>query len=183
MLPRATGTVVVVKPRAGVRPTTRKVVEAMFSILDHMLDGWDGVRVLDAFAGAGQLGLEALERGADLVLFVEKDSAAAADLRREVARRGWREQVTVLRADAREAMTRVAGPFQLVFVDPPYSVGLAATAVQVLGARGVVDGVLVAEHHHKDAMPESAGTLQVVRRERYGETCLTFYRAGREGDV
>lgn len=176
MLSRSTGLAVVVKPRSGVRPTTRKVFESLFAILDGMLDSWDGLRVLDAFAGAGQLGFEALQRGAESVYFIEKDAQVAADLKRLVA--PTRGNVIVLRHDARDALQRVAGPFDLVFLDPPYSVGLATFALDTIGRRGLLapHGIVVAEHHHKEVLPVQAGALQQVRQQRYGETALTFYR-------
>lgn len=183
MLSRATGATVVVKPRTGVRPTTRKVCEALFAILDATIDAWDGLRVLDAFAGAGQLGLEALARGAASVLFIEKNGTVAADLKRRCARRGLVDRAVVLRGDARDVLQHLAGSFDLVFLDPPYSCGLAASALRALAARGVVapGGVVVTEHHHKDEMPLDAGALRLTQRRRYGETTLTFYRA--DGDA
>lgn len=163
------------KPRTGVRPTTRKVVEAMFAILDGLSEGFEGVRVLDAFAGIGQLGLEAIERGASHVTFIEKDGVVAGDLRRRLGRG---ERFTIVRGDACDVLGRLAGPFDLVFIDPPYSAGLAARAVALLGSRDLVapGGWVVAEHHHKDALPEASNDLAMVRRQRYGETTLTFYQ-------
>ena len=163
------------KPRTGVRPTTRKVFEALFAILDGLVERWDGLQVLDAFAGIGQLGLEALDRGASHVTFVEKDGAVASDLRRCLGRD---KRVTLVRGDACDVLGRLGSPFDLVFLDPPYSAGLAARALDVLGARALVaeGGWVVAEHHHKDEMPEASGPLGLVRRQRYGETALSFYQ-------
>jgi 16S rRNA (guanine966-N2)-methyltransferase len=162
------------KPRSGVRPTTRKVLESLFAILDGMLETWEGVRVVDAFAGAGQLGGEALERGAASVTFIEMDLTVAADLRRRF--RGER-RAQIVKGDARQVLERVVGPFDLAFLDPPYSAGLAAAALEVLDRRGLIDegGIVVAEHHHKDPMPAQGETLATVRQQRYGETALTFY--------
>lgn len=168
---------------ATVRPTTHKVLEALFAILDGMIADWSCVRVLDAFAGVGQLGFKSLERGAASAFFIERDGVLAADLKARAARMGATDRVVVLRGDAREALQRVAGPFDVVFLDPPYSEGLAAHALRILGVRDVLapHGLAVVEHHHKDALPQSAGVLKLLRRQRYGETALTFYRAEHAG--
>ena len=164
----------VTKPREGVRPTTRKVLESLFAILDGVIERWDGLRVLDAFAGTGQLGAEALARGAH-VTFIEKSGAVASDLRR---RYRAASAVVVLRGDALEQLAKLRGPFDLVFLDPPYSAGLASDALALLTAHGLVapEGWVVAEHHHKDSMPEARSSLRLVRRQRYGETALSMYR-------
>ncbi len=163
--------------RQGVRPTTGKVLEALFDILDGYVD-WEGAHVLDAFAGAGQLGFRALERGADSVVFVEVESRVASGLRGEVVARGVKERVVVLRGDAREVLRRLTGPFDVVFVDPPYSCGLAPAVLDLIGERNPLapGGFVVVEHHHKEALPHQTGALAMVRSERYGETSLTFFR-------
>lgn len=169
---------VVMRPRSGVRPTTRKVFEALFAILDPLVEPWERLHVLDAFAGTGQLGWAALERGAAELTFIEQDSAVAGDLRRRANRD---PRVHIIRGDACEVLGRLRHGFDLVFIDPPYSQGLASRALEMLGARGLVspEGWAVAEHHHKEALPDVCRDLPLVRRQRYGETCLSLYQRPR----
>lgn len=159
------------KPRAGVRPTTRKVAEALFQILEHGFGSFEGRRVLDVCAGTGQFGLGALERGACEAVFVEASPAVAADLRARARRPGGR----VIQGSAPAALSRVSGRFDVVFMDPPYGTDVAARSLPILDGLVAADGVVVVEHHHKDPLPERAGTLARQRVQRYGETALTFY--------
>ena len=166
--------------RPMVRPTTRKVFEAMFQILEGMLGGFEGLRVADVFAGSGQLGLEVLRRGAAEVTWFERDPGVVADLRGLLrSEPQWRNRVTVLRGDAVRSLEKVTAGFDLILMDPPYSQDLGAGCLEVVGRRGLLraGGVCVVEHHHKDLLPERMGDLVLVRVREYGETQLSFYRA------
>lgn len=106
----------------GLRPTSDRARETLFNWLQPMLPG---ARVLDLFAGSGALGLEALSRGADELLLVERDPALAESLRESCARLGAGEAATVLRADAIELLRApLHGRFDLVFIDPPFEDGV-----------------------------------------------------------
>jgi 16S rRNA (guanine966-N2)-methyltransferase len=96
------------------RPTADRVREAIFSMLGDV----SGVRVLDLYAGSGALGIEALSRGADSAVFVERDPRAAAVIERNLGSLGLDE--TLIRQDALRFLSRAEGPFDLVFCDPPY---------------------------------------------------------------
>jgi 16S rRNA (guanine966-N2)-methyltransferase len=99
---------------AGTRPTADRVREALFSILGPV----DGLRVLDLYAGSGALGIEALSRGADSAVFVERDPRAVAAIERNLESLGVEEEV--LRDDVVRFLRRGSGTFDLVFCDPPY---------------------------------------------------------------
>jgi 16S rRNA (guanine966-N2)-methyltransferase len=97
------------------RPTSDKVREALFSVLADV----EGAQVLDLYAGSGALGIEALSRGAAAVTFVDDDERAVAAMRRNLEQLGI--EATVRRRDAVVFLGSAGGPFDLVFIDPPYS--------------------------------------------------------------
>ena len=148
---------------ANTRPTADRVRQALFDVLAHA--PWagravlEGALVLDAFAGSGALGLEALSRGAACAVFLERDAAAVAALRANVAACGAGERGLVLHADALRPPLQGTRPGTqacgLVFLDPPYGEGLVPHAVAALGAAGWIapDALLVAEVGRDEAPP------------------------------
>ena len=151
-------------PRAGTRPTSERVREAMFSALDSLVGTWDGLRVLDLYAGSGALGLEALSRGAESVLLVENDRAAVRVLRENaesLGLAGWRIEAADVAALSRQEIPAEA-PFDLVLVDPPYAVPLAdvSEVLTSLTVRGwFVEGAVgVVERPSRERPPARAGT-------------------------
>jgi 16S rRNA (guanine(966)-N(2))-methyltransferase RsmD len=169
-----------VAPRDGAtRPTSEKVREAVFSMLGDV----GGLAVLDAFAGTGALGLEALSRGAARVVFVESRRPALTALSDNLATVGaTAPEATTIPRPVERAHDAVAphGPFDLIFADPPWAMidgGEAPRALGVLLAAPVAsdDAVLVLEHASRSAAPEVAG-FSVDETRRWGDTAATFYR-------
>jgi 16S rRNA (guanine(966)-N(2))-methyltransferase RsmD len=166
------------------RPTASRVKQTLFDILAPAIPG---CRFLDAFAGGGGIGLEALSRGAARVVMVEASAAGAAALRENVAALGaLGGDVRVLRQDARVALAGLADQgfrFDVVYLDPPYESDLYEALLELVEARRLLDkeGVLVAEHFHKRALPETIGRLRRRRTVRVGDHRLSFYR-WEEGD-
>ena len=162
------------------RPTADQV---RIALMDTLMPFLSGARFLDLFAGAGGVGLEALSRGAERVVFVERDADAAGALRRNVAALHVARQTLVLPMDAARALNRLAGAgerFDLVFLDPPYGAGLVEDTLLRLGACSVLtlDAIVVAQHFTKHVPPERFGALAAYRSRRFGETTLTFFRPG-----
>jgi len=120
-------------PGGGTRPTADRVREALFSMLASRLGSFEGLQVLDAFAGTGALGLEALSRGAARATFVEPDRAALGALRANIAKLGGDATVVAQRV---ETLGRAPAPHHLAFLDPPYDQQLARPALAHLAARG-----------------------------------------------
>jgi len=168
-------------PHGGAtRPATDRIRETLFAILDPVLED---ARVLDLFAGAGTLGIEALSRGAAHATFVERDARAVAALRENVETLGVGALTHVRRGDVlRElpALYHVGERFDVVFLDPPYEAGLVETTLEALGGGGLLlaEGLVVAQHFTKRAPATTVGALAAFRTRRFGETTLTFYRAG-----
>ena len=161
------------------RPTADQV---RIALMDTLMPRLPGARVLDLFAGAGGVGLEAISRGAAEVVFVERDARAVAALRENVEALDLGGAARVKRGDVLrelEALYRAGERFDLVFLDPPYDAGLVETTLETLGGGGLLmaEGWVIAQHFTKRAPAERIGVLFAFRTRRFGETTLTFYRA------
>ncbi|WP_431220959.1 16S rRNA (guanine(966)-N(2))-methyltransferase RsmD [Leifsonia xyli] len=168
-------------PKSGTRPTSDRVREAIFSALDAR-DALHGSRVLDLYAGSGALGLEAASRGAASVVLVEKSAAAAQVCRRNAAAlvSAARAALTAVPAiDVRASAVQgylggAAGPFDVVFIDPPYDLADAelltvlTSLVPLLSAAAVV----CVERSARGAEPSLPDGLLLERRKDYGETAV-----------
>jgi 16S rRNA (guanine966-N2)-methyltransferase len=158
---------------AATRPTSEKVREAVFNILPDVA----GAEVLDLFAGSGALGIEALSRGAAHVTFVEQAKPALAVLRANLAALGVEDRATIAVGDAVAFAARRGGhAWRLVLVDPPYRSDLAVRAVGALGDLAP-DAVVVIEHDRRHVPPDALGSLLRTDERRYGDTCVSFFRA------
>lgn len=162
------------------RPTGARVRQTLFDILAPVMPG---ARVLDAFAGSGAVGLEALSRGASKVVLVEQSGPAVNALRENAALlAGAGGEVQIFRQDARTALPALAERglrFDVIYLDPPYASDLYEPVIASVDASGLLaeGGVLVAEHFHKRALPETIGRLRAAREVRVGDHRLTFYKA------
>ena len=161
------------------RPTAARVRQTLFDILAPWIAG---ARFLDAFAGSGAVGLEALSRGAAKVVLVDDDAAAVARIRQNAAALGAAGgEVQVFRQDARVALAALAergARFDVIYLDPPYDSDLYEPVIALAGDQGLLDpdGVLVAERFHKRLLPETIGRLSRTREVRVGDHRLAFYR-------
>lgn len=128
------------------RPTTDRIKETLFNMLAPYL--YD-CQFLDLFAGSGQIGLEAISRGAEKAVFVENNRKAAACIEENIAFTGFTEECTLLVSDATSAIRRMQGreSFDLVFMDPPYGKGLESDALQAMAVSGIIheDSLIVVE--------------------------------------
>jgi 16S rRNA (guanine(966)-N(2))-methyltransferase RsmD len=175
-----------VTPRGDTtRPTADQV---RIALMDTLTPRLPDARVLDLFAGAGGVGLEALSRGAAHATFVERDPRAVAALRENIEALGVGALARVRRGDVlRElaALDRAGERFDIVFLDPPYDADLVETTLQSLGGGGLLApaGLVVAQHFTKRAPAGAIGALASLRTRRFGETTLTFYRAVPAGEA
>ena len=161
------------------RPTADQV---RIALMDTLTPRLPGARMLDLFAGAGGVGLEALSRGAAHVTFVERDGRAVAALRANVETLQVTAQARVERGAVEAALGRLAredGRYEIVFLDPPYESDAVASTLAELGRLALVapDGLVIAQHLTKRPPAATAGRLGAFRTRRFGETTLTFFRA------
>ena len=164
-------------PGRSTRPTTSLVREALFNIIG---DSIRGARVLDLYAGAGTLGIEALSRGAAWATFVERDRGCANIVAENLVATGFAQQGDVVSADAIEWLRAPTGDltsYNLLLVDPPYRDGVTLTAaLEALDRAPLRDqALLVVEHHRSQPIPPLQHLTQVRERD-YGSTRLTFLR-------
>jgi len=165
---------------SAIRPTADRVREALFNILAHgerVPGGLAGAVVLDAFAGTGALGIEALSRGVVQATFLDDDEKAVRLIRRNLETLGLARQANVLRRDATKPGTRVGAPATLAFLDPPYGQGLAAPALAALAAGGwlAAGALCVVEVGARDALDPPTGFAAEDER-RYGAARLVLVR-------
>lgn len=159
----------------GLRPTSDRLRETLFNILAPRLAG---ARVLDVCAGTGAVGIEALSRGAAWVTFVESDARAAALIATNLSRCRVSEGYTIDRRDARRLASPLrGGPFDIVFLDPPYAQPQLAPWVRLGASHAAPDGLLVLEHASRLDAPEAVDGATLVRRLRQGDSALAFYEA------
>ncbi len=152
----------------GVRPTTSRLREAMFSMVGQDLSGWT---VLDAFGGTGLLGFEALSRGAAALTICERHRGIARQIRASAASLGVRVDLRV--RDAAQVLS--GGTWDLVLLDPPYEADALEWAQRAAAA---VNEVLVVEHRPGIEWPQTLDSLQLDTVRCHGDSALVIYRAG-----
>lgn len=167
-----------------IRPTPDRVREALFSILFSCKGMLAGSKVLDLFAGSGALGIEALSRGATHAWFVDSSREAVGTIRDNLEKCGFSDRATVILRDVREALATVAsaGPFDIVFADPPYSRDHATMLLEEIVRHGLLEtkGLVCLETAASDPAPHLVGSLRHFDQRRYGLTMLHFYHASSE---
>lgn len=178
---RFKGRTIAAPPGRDTRPTGERAREAVFNILEHApwSPGLDGRRVLDLFAGSGALGLEAMSRGAAFALFVETDAAARGAIRDNIEALGLFGVTRIHRRDATDLGAKPAGlgePFDLVFLDPPYSRGLGEQALSRLGSGGwITSDALIVFECAEDETPAAPG-FEALDTRAYGAAKVLFLR-------
>ncbi len=163
------------------RPTADRVRESLFNILGERVVG---ALVLDLFAGSGALGIEALSRGARGALFIDQEALSVAAIRRNLTHTSLEGCAQVVRARlprARSVESR--GPFDLIFLDPPYNRDLVAESLKWIDEASLcaLGGRVVVEHSIKEELPDDLQNLKPLRQRHFGETALTIFSAEQSG--
>jgi len=156
----------------NVRPTPGRVKESLFSILMHRIDG---ANVLDLFAGTGAIGFEAASRGAARVVSVEGHRETAQAIEEAARTLEVDDRVSVVAAPVERALYRIEGPFDIVYLDPPYAGDVPLQIFRLLLERSLLapDAVVVYEHAAKRILPDIPG-YRSTREEVYGDVALAF---------
>jgi len=162
----------------GIRPTSDRVKEALFNIIGPAAVH-DAI-VLDLFAGTGNLGIEALSRGAATACFVEKTKSSLNVLRQNIDLCNLAEKAKIMPCDAKKAISILGErgmTFDLIFADPPYGQGLIDETLEALSMSGILRGaIVVAEHAARDTVRPDYNHLEIFDSRKYGRTSLSFFR-------
>lgn len=169
------GRSLVTKKGKGLRPTSDRVKESIFNILGKEVEG---KVVLDLFAGTGNLGIEALSRGAKQALFVEKGRQAIRLIQRNLFQCGMKARSEILPKDVNRAigiLKQRGASFDLILMDPPYEKGLIQKTLMKLSSHRIYhkDSILVIEHGRREPLAEVEG-WNLTRQQRVGDTVISF---------
>lgn len=174
------------QPRgAHLRPTSERVREALFSIIGERLQG---ARFLDLCAGTGAVGMEALSRGAQSVVFVESHAASLKLIQENLRQCGLTSHARIIPDPADAYLQGSKGeqalpPFDIVFADPPYQESIAEKLLTLLGDSTKISAntLVILEHSKHISIPAQIGRLTQTRQYRYGDTMLTVFQALQSG--
>jgi 16S rRNA (guanine(966)-N(2))-methyltransferase RsmD len=164
-------------PRSeGLRPTSDRVKESLFNILGRKIEG---KRLLDLFAGTGNLGIEALSRGAERVLFVEKGKQALGLIQKNLSLCGMEGKSEIIPKDVSRAigiLKQRGESFDLILMDPPYGKGLVRQTLMKLFEQEIHHevSILVIEHDRREPLPETTPGWNLVRQRKIGDTVISF---------
>ena len=157
------------------RPTTDRVKEGIFSSIQFELEGR---RVLDLFGGTGQMGIEALSRGAAHCTFVDLRKEAVAIIRENVALTGFADRAQIVQGDALAFLSRCRETFDVIFLDPPYGSGLLEKTMELVGTIDIVseNGIIVCENGSSAGWPMVSPPYRLQKEYRYGKIKTALYR-------
>jgi 16S rRNA (guanine966-N2)-methyltransferase len=164
-------------PRSqSLRPTSDRVKESIFNILRVEMEG---NVVLDLFAGTGNLGIEALSRGAKKAIFVEKERQAIRFIQRNLTQLGLEERSEIVPKDTNRAigiLKQRGKSFDLILMDPPYEKGLIQKTLIKLSSHPIYhkDSILVIEHNRREPLPDTVAGWNLIRQRRIGDTIISF---------
>ena len=165
------------------RPTTDRVKEGLFNVLQFDIEGR---KVLDLFAGTGQLGIECLSRGAASAVFVDRRPDAAALTRENLKLCDLTDRSRVVAGDSMEFLKAAREKYDLIFLDPPYAADLLEQALTAIASFDICreHGIIVAESAADKVLPELPAPYRLYREYRYGKIRLSVYhRSGNEDET
>jgi len=156
-----------------VRPTSDRVKEGVFSAIQFEISG---KRVLDLFAGSGQLGIEALSRGASEAIFVDLNPKSIEFIKKNLAATGFSKNSIVKNTDYRSFLASNNRTMDIVLLDPPYEKGYLNDVLPLVEPFVSSDGVIICESGRKEVLPEEVGDFAVSKVYNYGNIKITMYR-------
>ena len=157
------------------RPTSERAKEAVFSMLAFDIEGRE---VLDLYAGSGQMGLEALSRGASRATFIDTSAAAVDIIKKNIIKTKLIDGAVCLKSDVGDYLKRARGQFDIVFIDPPYALRAVCPALEVMLARKLLkpSSIIVCESEEEnifEADPAIEKCFTVKKRAKYGMAHIT----------
>lgn len=158
-----------------IRPTTDKVKEAIFSILSQEIYG---STVLDLFAGTGNLGLEALSRGADYCFFGDNARGSISLIKKNIEYCKAEDKSTVIAGDFQKVLSMIHTPCDIIFLDPPYQKDMLPGCFEKISEYQVLetDGLLVCEHRKEELLPDELNEFVKVKTRKYGTIVVSIYK-------
>ncbi|RMF95326.1 MAG: 16S rRNA (guanine(966)-N(2))-methyltransferase RsmD [Candidatus Schekmanbacteria bacterium] len=165
-------------PKDIIRPTQDKVREAVFNTLGNGVEGTD---FLDLFAGTGSVGIEALSRGAERVVFIEKNRNAVSVIKKNLQIAGLDGFARIIQKDFREALKMLVAEnisFHIIYCDPPYASDYSIKCLSEVNSGQLLlpNGTMILEIFKKRSFPEKEGKLHLMRERLYGETRILYYK-------
>jgi len=166
-------------PGTNTRPTTDKIKESIFNMIGPFFDGGKG---LDLYGGSGGLGLEALSRGMEHLIFIDKDQKAIHTIKENIKQCNYEDKTEVFRNDAKRALKALHKremQFDMIFLDPPYAKQMLLKDMEEIDKLELLspEGSIVTEHGTDVTLPEEIGNFYQVRQETYGKTTtITIYK-------
>ncbi|MBM7586714.1 16S rRNA (guanine(966)-N(2))-methyltransferase RsmD [Bacillus pakistanensis] len=166
-------------PGTGTRPTTDKVKEAIFNMVGPYFQGGLG---LDLFAGSGGLGIEALSRGLDKVIFVDKDAKAIATIKSNLDQCDLSDKSEVYRNESFRALKAIVKrelQFDLILLDPPYQKQKLVDILELIDDQQLLNenGFVMCEHSSDVSLPNEVGSLKLLKKETYGMIRISIFHA------
>ena len=159
------------------RPTSDMTKGAVFSILQMMIENSD---FLDLFAGSGQMGVEALSRGAKSATFIDSDAKAIAAVKANLKACGFMEKSRVAMMDSLTYIKNCTAKFDVIFLDPPYNKELIAAVLPYCANCLKDEGIILCETEKNESLPEDVSGLELVKEYRYGKAKVTSFRKKEE---
>jgi 16S rRNA (guanine(966)-N(2))-methyltransferase RsmD len=160
----------------SVRPTASKIRQAIFNILGARVAG---AHFLDIFAGSGLMGIEALSRGAELLVAIDENRKLTRAIEKNLVKLGY--QATVIGGEFRQVLPKLQpASFDIIFADPPYKSPFVGSLLQSLDRRNLLkpDGLLAIEHAKGLKFPEGLENFRLLETRTYGHTGVSFFDAG-----
>ena len=159
------------------RPTADIVKEGAYNIIAAKVPG---SVVLDLFAGSGGLGIEALSRGADSCTFVDNNAACCFVISENLNKAHFNQKTEILKSGVDQAivqLSRKGFKFDIILLDPPYYKNIVTSTLNSICNNDIInnDGIVIAERHKKDVVPDSVANLVMLKERRYGDTVISIY--------
>lgn len=172
------GQVIQAVPGKSTRPTTDKVKEALFNLIGQPF--FEGGYGLDLYAGTGSLGIEALSRGFEHMIFVDQHPLAIRIIKQNIKKLHFEKQSEIYKNDAHRALKALKNrsiQFNMIFLDPPYARGKIVDQLTFIDEAQMLfpQGIVIVEASKESVFPERVGAMHLLKHQIYGETTLTIY--------